>query len=318
MSREEPNVRIATKSVTGRRDHNEDSVLHETLSDGRILLAVADGMGGHAAGEVASRLALDVLHEALDEGKDLGEAVELANRQVFRKASSDVGKKGMGTTLVAMLVDGDEYRIANVGDSRAYLLGGDDEVRQLSDDHSYVAEAMKRGQSEEEARESRWKDALTRSIGTDAEVEVDVFGPFTAESGTTVLLCSDGLFKTLRAQELADIYGLASTPDDAAETLVNTAYDSGSDDNITVAVAAFGKETGKTSASTIPLDMEAAEEAVEARRAAAEETPAPAGAVREEPVASRPPAATRMPIGALVAGLLLLAVVAAAFLLLGG
>src|SRR3990172_3764199 len=127
-------LRLATESIAGRRPYQEDAVDTRTLSDGRTLIAVADGMGGHAAGEVASALALETLVAEMDKGTPMDKA----------------------------------FRVANVGDSRAYLLTRSG-IRQISDDHSYVVEAMKRGQSEEEALSSQWKNALTRSIGTDGD-----------------------------------------------------------------------------------------------------------------------------------------------------
>ena len=116
----------------------------QALSDARTPVAVADGMGGHAAGDVASALAIETLQAALEDGKSLEQAFTAANEQVHAK-SKEPGKHGMGTTMVAVVVDGDQYTVANVGDSRCYLLSADG-IKQLSEDHSFVAEAMKRGQ----------------------------------------------------------------------------------------------------------------------------------------------------------------------------
>ncbi len=167
--------RLATESIAGLRPYQEDAVLTKTLADGRLLVAVADGMGDHAAGGVASALALETLVEALEGEQALDAAFRLANQRVNEKARKP-GKQGMGTTMVAVLLDSSGYSVANVGDSRAYVIS-DSGARRITEDHSFVAEALKRGQSEEEAQSSQWKDAVTRSIGTDAEVEVDVFGP---------------------------------------------------------------------------------------------------------------------------------------------
>jgi len=249
--------RLATESIAGLRPYQEDSVLTQTLPDGRLLVAVADGMGGHAAGEVASALALEVLEEAVTSGTPLGEAFVLANQSVHAK-SSEPGKAGMGTTMVAMLLDGDNYELANVGDSRGYLITGEG-IRQITEDHSFVAEAMKRGQSEEEALNSKWKDALTKSIGTDAEVAADVFGPFPVEANMAVMLCSDGCYKTLRNPDLLDVYVKSGGPRGAAQSLVSEAYDRGSDDNITVAIAEFGEVPRERPSGTMPLDFEAPE-----------------------------------------------------------
>jgi protein phosphatase len=246
--------RLATESIAGLRPYQEDSVLTQTLPDGRTLVAVADGMGGHAAGEVASALALEKLVEAVTDGTPLGEAFALANRAVHSK-SREPGKAGMGTTLVAMLLDGDGYEVANVGDSRAYLITGEG-IQQITEDHSFVAEAMKRGQPEEEALSSKWKDALTKSIGTEAEVTADVFGPLSVEPNTAVMLCSDGCYKTLRSEDLLEVFMKSGGPRGAAQSLVSEAYDRGSDDNITVAIAEFGEVPRDRPAGTMPIEFD--------------------------------------------------------------
>jgi protein phosphatase len=230
--------RLAVESIAGQRPYQEDSVIAQRLSDGRLLVAVADGMGGHAAGEVASALALETLISALESGKELDAAVVHANAQVHEMAR-EPGKQGMGTTLVAALVEDGEYMVANVGDSRGYLLK-DDGIRKITEDHSFVAEAVKRGQSEEEAMRSPFRDALTRSIGTESQVEVDVFGPFPVRDDSALILCSDGLYKTLSDEDVFEIYAGSSDPDAAAQTLVSQALDRGSDDNISVAIAEYG------------------------------------------------------------------------------
>lgn len=250
--------RLAKESIPGRRPYQEDSVFLDALSDGRILVAVADGMGGHAAGEVASALALETLVSALDGGKPLDESFELANRTVFQKAK-EPGKLGMGTTLVVALLEGDSFHVANVGDSRCYLVSADD-IRQLSHDHSFVAEAIKRGQSAEEAMTSQWKDALTRSIGTDEEVEVDVFGPFPVEASTALMVCSDGLYKSLSDEQLHQIFRASSGPKGAARSLASGAFEAGSDDNISVAIAEFGEVPRDRPVGTMPIDFEPPEE----------------------------------------------------------
>lgn len=245
--------RLAQHSIPGRRPYQEDSIHADALADGRILVAVADGMGGHAAGEVASALALETLKASLEAGIELGEGFRLANQQVHTK-SKEPGKQGMGTTMVAVLLDDDSYLVANVGDSRGYLLSGDG-IRRITQDHSFVAEAMKRGQSEEEATASQWRDALTRAIGTDASVEVDVFGPFPVEKNTAFLLCSDGLYKTLKDADLRGIFGRSGGPKGAAQTLVAAAYDRGSDDNISVVIAEFGQVPREQAQGTMPLEF---------------------------------------------------------------
>ena len=218
--------RLAFESIAGQRPYQEDSVLARNLTDGRLLVSVADGMGRHAAGEFA-------VHER----------------------AREPDKKGMGTTLTAVLVDDGEYFVANVGDSRGYLLTGEG-IRQVTAGHSFVAEAMKRGQTREEAMATPWRDALTRSIGTEPHVEVDVFGPFPVRDDSALLICSDGLYKTLSDDDLQRIFLGAETVDVAAQTLVREALDSGSDDNISVAIAEFGEVPRASAQATRPIDFE--------------------------------------------------------------
>lgn len=243
---------LAIESIAGQRPYQEDSVLAEGLSDGRVLVAVADGMGGHAAGEVASALALETLVASLEDGKSLDIAFSLANQKVHEQAR-DPGKQGMGTTLTAALIDDGEYFVANVGDSRGYLVTGAG-IRQLTQDHSFVAEAVKRGQTRAEAEATPWRDALTRSIGTDGHVEVDVFGPFPVERDSALLICSDGLYKVLSDEQLRHIFTQSSSARGAAQTMVSTALESGSDDNISVVIAEFGEVPRDVAQGTMPMD----------------------------------------------------------------
>mgnify|MGYP003990313407 FL=1 len=245
--------RLATESIAGQRPYQEDNVLAKSLDDGRTLVAVADGMGGHAAGDVASALAMEPLVDAIEAGQSLSSAFTLANSAVHTK-SREPGKQGMGTTLVAALVDGGEFHVANVGDSRCYLMTGDG-IQQLSEDHSFVAEAMKRGQSEEEALTSKFKDALTRSIGIDEEVQVDTFGPFPVEDGTALFLCSDGLYKVMNNDRIRSLFGLSGGPRGAAQSMVATAFEDGSDDNISVAIAEWGEVTRERQMGTMPIEF---------------------------------------------------------------
>jgi len=260
--------RLAFESIAGQRPYQEDAVLAETLADGRVLVAVADGMGGHAAGEVASAIALETLIEAVREGQSLSDAFTLANARVHAKAK-EPGKQGMGTTLVAALIDGDEAHVANVGDSRGYLISSDG-IRQLTEDHSFVAEAVKRGQDEAEVMAGPWKDALTRSIGTEEEVEVDVFGPLPVSDDSAFLICSDGLYKTLSDADLSRIYSQSGSPRGAAQSLVSSAFENGSDDNISVAIVEYGEVRRIAVGGTVPLDFEPSVEEAAAADAIAE------------------------------------------------
>lgn len=310
--------RLASESIAGQRPYQEDAVLAKSLSDGRILVAVADGMGGHAAGEVASALALETLVEALEDGVAIDSAFALANREVHEQAS-DPGKQGMGTTLTAALVDDGEYMIANVGDSRGYLVS-DSGIRQLTDDHSFVAEAMKRGQTEDQAMDTPWKDALTRSIGSKAEVEIDVFGPFPVEDDTALLICSDGLYKALDDDELRRIFVESGSPRGAAQTLVSAALENGSDDNISVAIAEYGevpRVRGRATLATEELDPSGDDMAVvppEPRmdppsgesQSLAEDAAAPADEVGRAEV----PASPAVPVAGIAAALIVVLAIA--------
>lgn len=269
-------LRLSIESIAGRRPYQEDSVFAENLPDGRTLVAVADGMGGHAAGEVASALALETLVSALGDGEGLAAAFRLANERVHT-GGTEPGKEGMGTTLTALLLDGSEYMIANVGDSRGYQISSDG-IRQLTEDHSFMAEAIKQGQSEEEAMRTPWKDVLTRAIGTQAEVEVDVVGPSMVQKNTAFLICSDGLYKTLNDEKLRKLFAESVAPQDAVKSLVTAAFESGSDDNISVAIAEYGQvprdtppspdvlshspEASLERFSELPLQVESLEEEV--------------------------------------------------------
>ena len=249
-----PQPRLAVESIPGKRPYQEDSVFADVLTDGRTLVAVADGMGGHAAGEVASALALRTLQDALTEGRELGDAFRIANARVHQMAS-EPGKQGMGTTMTAVLVEGSQFRVANVGDSRVYLIS-DSGIRQLTDDHSFVAEAMKRGQSKAEAMATPWRDALTRSIGTEEDVDVDIFGPFPLEHDSAFVICSDGLYKTLTDDDLRKLFVRSGGPRGAAQAMVSAAFDGGSDDNISVAIAEYGEVRRGGESTTMVLSFD--------------------------------------------------------------
>ena len=299
---------LAVKSIAGLRPYQEDSVLARSLPDGRTLVAVADGMGGHAAGEVASRLALETLEQAVEEGRTLREAFGIANERVHAMAR-DPGKQGMGTTLVALLVEGAEYSLANVGDSRVYLVSSQG-VRRLTEDHSFVAEAMRRGQSEAEAMSTPWKDALTRSIGTEADVEADVTGPQPLPADAAFVICSDGLHKALSDDAIRDRFVQSSGAQGAAQSLVAAAFDAGSDDNISVAIAEFGAVPRSAAPTTMVLSYDPT---AGARGAGAEAGRAVAAA---EVSASEPGAAPMVDEGS-VAAVLPLAAAAAVVVIVG-
>lgn len=231
-----PPEQAACWTHRGGRRTNQDAALAVSLADGRELVAVADGMGGHYGGAVASRMALETVVEALQRGESLAQAVRSANTAVHGAQAANPEWQGMGTTLVAALRDGNRYEVVNVGDSRGYRVGAHG-MEQVTRDHSFLAEAMERSDAEaEEARRSPWRHAVTRAIGLDPTVDVDTFGPFDVTEAHYLLLCSDGLSNTLEHPALQRFF--ANDPDAAtvAERLGNAAVTAGASDNVTAAV----------------------------------------------------------------------------------
>jgi protein phosphatase len=237
---EQPPLKTHWYTDRGRRPSNEDAVIVEALFGDRDLVAVADGMGGHAGGEVASAKALETLLTCLESSNDLAAAIREANVALQRASEANPDWRGMGTTLVALLRVGEAYYVANVGDSRAYRIDADG-IRRITEDHSFTAEAVSSGRlSEDEAERSPWRNALTRAVGTDAEVEVDVFGPFPLEPPHVVVLCTDGLYRVMSDEELGSEVLSGRERVDGARDLVANALRRGSSDNISVALVEFG------------------------------------------------------------------------------
>ena len=207
----------------GRRAVNQDAVVVKTLPDGRELAAVCDGMGSHSEGGVASHVALEALVAALTGGSGLGKAVERANQAVLDAAEANPDREGMGTTVVAMLREGSRYQIANVGDSRAYRINGSD-IDQITQDHSFVAEAMQAGRmSLDEVQKSPWKSAITRSLGSETTVEVDLFGEFDASTPSIVILCTDGVHGVLEPHDIMSLVGRTDDIRDLARAVAEEA-----------------------------------------------------------------------------------------------
>ena len=251
---ESPTVRTCWYTDRGRRPSNEDAVLVEALIGDRDLVAVADGMGGHAGGEIASGKALQTLLNRLESSNDLAAAVKDANAALLAAAEENPEWRGMGTTLVALLRVGATYHVANVGDSRAYRLD-ESGISRITEDHSFTAEAVSSGRlSEDEAERSPWRNALTRAVGTDAEVEVDVFGPFELTPAHVVLLCTDGLYRVMSDSELDEEVRSRQDRLDSARDLVADALRRGSNDNISVALVEFGDMNGGSATDTPELD----------------------------------------------------------------
>ncbi|MDO8879511.1 MAG: Stp1/IreP family PP2C-type Ser/Thr phosphatase [Coriobacteriia bacterium] len=207
------------------------------------LYAVADGLGGHQAGEIASSLAIDTLLDTAPrqaDAKALGRSIRRANAAVIDAAASGRGRSGMGTTLTAAMVDGTRIAVAHVGDSRAYLLhlGA---LEQLTQDHSMVADLVRQGRlSAEEARNHPNRSVITRALGSDPDTLADTF-EVEAASGDRLLLATDGLTGLVRDEDIERILAAAATPATAVDQLIDAALDAGGHDNVTVVVADIGK-----------------------------------------------------------------------------
>jgi PPM family protein phosphatase len=230
---------VGSATDVGRvRDSNEDAFLTLDASpDGSILVAVADGMGGHNAGEVASAIAIESLSRFFDAPVDLDQAVVQANEAIWDAACADIEKEGMGTTLVCALVAASgEAKIANVGDSRAYAVAAG-EARLVTVDHTWVTDQVRSGQlSEDEASHSPYRHLLTRSLGATPRVQVDVFGGLRLGAGDALVLCSDGVTTYLEEADVSQVLDQSPSAQQAAERLVTLAVRRGGADNATAVV----------------------------------------------------------------------------------
>ena len=229
------------------RSENQDFGMYTTADEekeshpGGRLLIVADGMGGHRGGATASRLAAETVKaqylgsETADIPAALRESLTRANARIFSEAQSNPELRGMGTTTSVLALRGDRGWLAHVGDSRIYLVRGD-EIRQLTDDHSLVATMVREGLlTSAEAENHPRRNVLQRSMGVAEEVEVDVRGPIEIRVGDTFILCSDGLHGLVKEPELKEI---AQKPiDAAADEFLRKALERGAPDNVTVIVA---------------------------------------------------------------------------------
>ena len=225
--------RVAAVTDPGRtRRHNEDSYVIEPP-----LFAIADGMGGAQAGEVASGLATAALKEGQADAageQRIADLIQEANRRVYDRSSSDPNTSGMGTTITVALVEDDHVAFGHVGDSRAYLIR-DASMEQLTEDHSLVNELLKTGKlSREEAETHPQRSVITRALGTDPDVDVDTFS-VRAENGDLFLLCSDGLTDMVSEESILDLVERHRDDiDGALRALVKEANRGGGQDNITV------------------------------------------------------------------------------------
>jgi len=267
------------KSDTGRqRRANEDSFFARAP-----LFVVADGMGGAQAGEVASRLAAETFARGLpDEGtaeQRLEARVRAANSRIHEVSQGDRALNGMGTTITAAYLDGDELSLAHVGDSRAYLLR-DGELTRLTRDHTLVEELVRRGElTEQEAAEHPQRSIITRALGPEPDIDVDLH-THRVHAGDVLLLCSDGLTGMIGEDEVEQILERAANLRDAGRALVDAANEAGGRDNITVVL--FRVDEVEASPSPSPTTKDARRESaaaaprtVPARRAKEQREPLP-------------------------------------------
>jgi serine/threonine protein phosphatase PrpC len=220
------------------REGNEDA--HYC---GTTLFAVADGLGGHRAGEIASDTAIEVIAKLdqpppdhPDEARHaLAEAFEAANRAVIEKGASDPAYAGMATTLTAALLHQDQLTIAHVGDSRAYLLRDGEPLRQLTSDHTVVAQLVRQQRlSPEEAAVHPFRSVLITAVGLEPEPQVDLLRPLDLQPGDQILLCSDGLTEPVTDEVIAELLITNDDGDAACRALIDAANQAGGPDNITV------------------------------------------------------------------------------------
>ena len=266
---------VGAATDTGRvRDHNEDAFL---VDDHLGLFAVADGMGGHQAGEVASAIALEALRAAVTSGEGIRDAVTSANDAVYEKSTSDDRLRGMGTTLTAgTLAAGDTMLLGHVGDSRAYVLR-DHELDRLTVDHSLVEELIQAGElTEAQAEHDPRRSMITRALGIEPTVEVDLY-PIQVHEGDRVLLCSDGLTGMVGEDEIQQVLTEVRDPAQAAHRLVDEANSAGGIDNITVLIVDLVDAGSVTAAVPVVTD--------EQRAPPEEPAEEPADDAREEPPA---------------------------------
>lgn len=233
----------AMTDVGRRREMNQDYVYATGQPIGPFpnLLVVADGMGGHKAGDFASKFTVEVVKREIAGSRSrkpekvMHDAIQVANRELIRVASRDVKLEGMGTTLVVATVIGDTLYFANIGDSRLYLI--DDNIKQLSKDHSLVEEMVRLGGIKaEDARNHPDKNIITRAMGVKDEAEAD-FYEFRIKSGDKILMCTDGLSNMVEDE---DMFGLVKGSRDVVEAvqmLIDRANSNGGRDNIGVVLA---------------------------------------------------------------------------------
>ena len=231
-------MKYAVKTDIGKRVHNEDSYFLTENNDLPMLFAVADGMGGHAAGSVASRMLVEELAlverniEPSRELQALRQAIEHANLAIYQAAEQDSTLRGMGTTLVAALILGTHYIAANVGDSRMFHFDGES-LTTVTTDHSLVEQLVLAGAiTKEEARVHPQRNIITRAVGVSPVVDVDLFER-DWHAGDILLLCSDGLHGSVDEDDIISVLSSSRSLESMCDLLLQLALDHGGTDNIT-------------------------------------------------------------------------------------
>ena len=230
-------IAVSRTHIGNVRPSNQDALLMQPGAFG--LFGVADGMGGHKAGDVASRMAVEQVGNSLKNQRPAPEllrsAIERANARIFQAQLEDESLHGMGTTLTVIWEDEDRVLLGHVGDSRAYLLRNG-EITQISQDHSMVAELVRCGElTEEEARVHPYRNIITRAVGTGILLTVDVT-ELEKQPGDVYLICSDGLSEYVEADQMRRVL-LSRSLEEAADTLLQMALDGGGRDNISLVLA---------------------------------------------------------------------------------
>jgi serine/threonine protein phosphatase PrpC len=236
-------MEVAQLSDIGRkRKHNEDAFGFFNVAKDEVLAIVADGMGGHASGEVASRMAVEIIQEFYSKERKeqdvleaLKSAFEVANFSILQRSLEQEDLNGMGTTATALVIKGDQTFLGHMGDSRAYLFR-DSDVHQLTKDHSMVNRMVEQGLlSKEDAQRHPQRNVIYKALGVSRDADLDLIGPLSVHGNDIFLLCSDGLTNLVSDEELFTIVKRES-PQKGCEALIHLANKRGGDDNITVQI----------------------------------------------------------------------------------
>lgn len=235
-------MKVSFKTDIGcTRSQNQDAVFASEQPVGPLdnLFIVADGMGGHNAGDYASKKAIDLIVSAIEQDTEdrgisaIQRGITIANREIFFEASLDEEKSGMGTTVVVATIENDTLKVANVGDSRLYVLSKGDLV-QVTRDHSVIEEMVRKGEvSREMAQKHPKRNLITRAVGAEEEVRIDLFDVDLPDV-EAVLMCTDGLTTMVSDEKIAEIMSLGMTVEHKVAALVKEANAGGGKDNITV------------------------------------------------------------------------------------